>query len=153
MRTDLQPLTDDAILRFLGGLWQLNRRMKQDIEPLLAEHHDLDLRRYFILQGIRHGLVYPKQLAEKLDFPPTLLSRYLEQLTSSGLIERQIDRKDSRRTLLSLTEKGSGTLDNAVQAIKRNTSQRLKQLEPHRLFALLDAIEVLAEISSLQEQP
>ncbi|RJF70154.1 MarR family transcriptional regulator [Deinococcus cavernae] len=84
-----------------GGLWKLNRRIKQSVQPLIAEQYGLDIRKYFILQNIRHGRVYPKQIAENLDMPSTLLSRYLDGLHTQGLIERQIDPHDSRRTLLS----------------------------------------------------
>lgn len=148
LSTPLVPeqLTDELILRFLGGIWRLNRRMKQDVGPLLAERHGIDLRRYFVLQAIHHGHAYPKQLAEALDMPPSLLSRYLEQLVKAGLLERQIDREDSRRIHLTLTDAGQAMLDNISRAIKDSTGQRLGHLEFERLLMLLDTIEALADI-------
>ncbi|MDO4247263.1 MAG: MarR family winged helix-turn-helix transcriptional regulator [Deinococcus sp.] len=136
-------LNDEAIVRFLGGLWRLNRRMKHDISPLL-ETHGLDMRRFFILFHIRKGMVYPKELSETLQIPSTLLSRYIDQLAKQGLLERQIDERDSRRTRLSLTTQGQATFQAVVGDIKAYASQRLVQLPPAQLFALLEAMEALS---------
>lgn len=145
-------LSDDTIQRFLRALWQLNRRLKQGVAPVLAAQHDLDLRRYLVLQAIRGGQSYPKQLAQALDFPPTLLSRYLEQLTRAGLLERALDPDDSRRIRLSLTAAGEAAVAGASHAIRRSTSERLRQLDPAQLAALLGAIERLAEPDSATAQ-
>lgn len=138
-----KTLSDEAILNFLDGLWRFNRRLKQDVEPLLLERYGLDIRRYFILSRIESGLCYPKQLSELLDIPATLLSRYLEQLSSAGLIERQIDPQDSRRTLLSLSAEGQETLQGCLEAVKQVTGQRLGQLDPQQLDVLLQTIGLL----------
>lgn len=135
-------ITDEAIVRFLSGLWGLNRRMKQDIEPRL-ERHGLDLRRLFILTAVRKGASYPKELSERLHIPSTLLSRYLDGLTGQGYLERHIDTQDSRRTRLSLTPAGVSTLDAAVADIKAYTSLRLQDLDPQTLTALLSAMDTL----------
>lgn len=139
-----ERLTDDLIVRFLGGLWRLNRSLKQGVEPLLAERYQLDLRRYFVLQAIARGHAYPKVLAEALGLPPSLLSRYLEQLTKAGLVGREIDRTDSRRIHLTLTDSGHEVLAGINRAIKSSTSERLSQLDSGQLLALLGAIEALA---------
>ncbi|WP_261665013.1 MarR family winged helix-turn-helix transcriptional regulator [Deinococcus sp. Marseille-Q6407] len=138
-------LHDEQILRFLSGLWRLNRRIKADVIPLLVPF-GLDLRLYFILLAIRRGQRHPKTIAEGLDFPASMLSRYLEQLRTLGYTERQLDPADSRRILLQVTPAGHQALDGAMDAIKRNTSKRLSQLDPARLSALLDAIDVLTSL-------
>lgn len=135
-------LSQEQIVRFLAGLWQLNRRIKQDIEPLLAEH-GLDVRQFFLLVSIRRGAVYPKDLSEQMQLPATLLSRYLDQLAKRGLMERQIDPQDSRRTRLSLTPLATETLQAASGGIRAYTSRRLQDLEPAKLLAMLDAMEAL----------
>lgn len=139
-------LQDAQILRFLGGLWQLNRRLKADVLPLLTPL-GLDLRLYFILLTIRRGQVHPKTIASALDFPASLLSRYLDQLRTLGFVERQLDPADSRRIVLHVTPAGHQALESAMDAIKHNTRERLGQLEPGRLSALIDAIEVLSDLN------
>lgn len=143
MPAHLEPeLSSETVVLFLSSLWQMNRRIKQDIEPRLAQRQ-LDMRRFFILSAIRRGTVYPKELSEKLGLPATLLSRYLEQLVQLGFLERQIDRQDSRRTRLSLTESGTQAVDAAAEDIKTYTSQRLQRLDPSRLGLLLESMERL----------
>ncbi|MDO4263197.1 MAG: MarR family transcriptional regulator [Deinococcus sp.] len=141
-----EQLHDTQISRFLGGMWQLNRRIKADVLPLLTPL-GLDLRLYFVLLTIRRGEVHPKSIAAALDFPASLLSRYLEQLRALGYVERQLDPADSRRILLQLTPAGHQALESAMQVIKHNTRERLGQLEPERLSALLDAIEALSDLT------
>lgn len=144
-------LTDEAVQRFLIGLWRLNRRMQQDMSPILTQQNGLDLRRYFIMQAIAHGQNYPKQLSEKMDIPSTLLSRYLDGLNTQGYIERQIDREDSRRVRLSVTAEGQKALDECQTTILKHTSERLQKLNSQKMLALLDAIEILGDASELQE--
>ncbi|MFC4426170.1 MarR family winged helix-turn-helix transcriptional regulator [Deinococcus navajonensis] len=147
---DAHALTDEATVRFLRGLWQLNRRLQQDIEPLLAQQ-ELDLRRFFILSAVRRGTQYPKALAKELQLPATLLSRYLDQLCSLGYLERQIDAQDSRRTCLSLSGAGQQAHEAAVLDIRAHTSGRLGQLPSATLTALLDAMDLLGTAESAQE--
>lgn len=141
-------LNDEAIVRFLGGLWRLNRRMKHDVSPLM-EMHGLDMRRFFILFNVRKGTVYPKELSETLQIPSTLLSRYLDQLVKQGLLERQIDERDSRRTRLNVTAAGQSTFQAVVDDIKAYTSQRLVHLQPEQLFAMLDAMDMLTSLPGI----
>lgn len=148
---DSPVLTEEAILRFLSGLWQLNRRLKQDVEPRL-EAHGLDLRRYFILLAVDKGTRYPKALSERLHIPSTLLSRYLDQLVQVGYLERQIDTGDSRRTRLTLTEGGQDVLQRAIADIKAYTGTRLQDLDPHKLTVMLEAIETLGSAEIKQEK-
>lgn len=151
MTTAEPTLTSEETLKFLGGIWKLNRRIKQGVQPLIAEKYGLDIRRYFILQNIRHGKVYPKQIAENLDMPSTLLSRYLDQLDTQGYIARQIDPQDSRRTLLSVTGAGLSAADGCTALISEISRERLQHLPPQKLAALLDAMQSLETLSEMQE--
>ncbi len=153
MTTSAAPaLTDEAIVRFLSGLWHLNRRIKHDLQPLL-ETYGLDVRRYFILVAIRQGTVYPKELSEKLQIPSTLLSRYIDQLVQLQFLERQIDPHDSRRTRLNPTPAGEQVLQDAAAAIKAHTSQRLRAIDPGRLLVMLDTMQELGDTTPPAQKP
>lgn len=136
---------EDQISRFLGGLWHLNRRLKADILPLL-EPLGLDLRLYFILSSIHKGAQHPSVIAQRLELPASLLSRYLDTLRKLGYTERSTDPHDSRRVLLSLTPAGEAAVLAALTQIKRRTGERLEGLDPARLSNLLDAIDLLASL-------
>ncbi|MBZ9751526.1 MarR family winged helix-turn-helix transcriptional regulator [Deinococcus sp. HMF7604] len=142
-------LPEDAVARFLGGLWQLNRRLKQLAEPVLAEAGELDLQRFILLRAVERGVVYPKDLSAHLGIIPTQLSRLLESLVARGWLERQLDPEDSRRIRLSLTPTGAALTQQASQAIQQVISAHLQGMGAERLSALLAAIDVLAMTDSL----
>lgn len=141
-------LADDAVARFLGGLWRLNRRLKQLTEPVLAEEGDLDLQRFVVLRAIECGAVHPKDLSSQLGIIPTQLSRLLDALATRGLLSRQLDPQDSRRTLLSVTPQGTDLTRRASHAIGQTVAGRLQALAPERLALTLAAIEMLGGAES-----
>ena len=141
-------LAGDAVARFLGGLWRLNRRVKQLTEPLLAESGDLDLQRFVVLRAIEHGTVYPKDLSAQLGIIPTQLSRLLDALATGGLLLRRLDPHDSRRTLLSVTPQGTELTLRASRDIGESVAARLRAMPPERLAATLAAIDLLAGAES-----
>ncbi|GGL19536.1 transcriptional regulator [Deinococcus radiotolerans] len=143
-------LSDDAVSSFLGGVWQLNRRLKQLVSPALAQETALDLQRLFILKAIEHGAVYPKQLSSQLGIIPTQLSRLLEQLIAQQYVSRQFDPADSRRTRLNVTDAGTAAATLASQIIRRAIAERMNALSPERLAALLTAIDVLTDTDFLE---
>jgi DNA-binding MarR family transcriptional regulator len=143
-------LPDDAVARFLGGVWQLNRRLKQLVTPALAEETGLDLQRFFVLKAIEHGAIYPKQLSAQLGIIPTQLSRLLDQLITQQFISRQLDAVDSRRTRLNVTDLGAEAALQAGRIIRQTIAGRMNSLSPERLAALLAAVDLLADTDFLE---
>lgn len=139
----------DTATRFMGGLWQLNRRMKLLVTPILADFPDLDLQRFIILRSIQGGVSYPKDLSQALQIIPTQLSRSLDLLVTQGLIERRHDALDSRRTRLSLTPAGQTLCENVSRAVMTAVSLRLQAFPPERLSAVVAAVELLSSEGGL----
>lgn len=129
--------------RFLRGMWRFNRMLGQQLPPLLEERHGINPRMYYILRAIQGGDHYPKVLADHLKIPTTLMSRHLDGLGKAGLIERQIDEQDSRRTRLSLTGKGEQVVREADETVHELVSARLAGLDPQVLQGLLTALDAL----------
>lgn len=135
--------TQEQVGRFLASMWRFHRRLKQELDPLLTARHGIDARKFLILRAIQAGQQYPTVLAEHLQIPATLLSRYLDQLTKGGLIERRLDAQDSRRTCLSLTPAGQEVVRDTLDTVYSLTGARLTQLDPQTLPVLLGALELL----------
>lgn len=143
-QTDSPPADlREEVDRFLRGMWRFNRALGQQLEPLLEERHGINPRLYYILRGIQGGDHYPKVLAEGLKIPTTLMSRYLDGLSRDGLIERQIDEHDSRRTRLSLTARGEEVVRGADETLFGLISARLAALDPEVRRGLLTALDAL----------
>ena len=133
----------DAATRFMTSIWQLQRELGHELDPLLRERAGTDPRAYFLLRTIQDGAQYPKVLSECLGIPPNLLSRFLSDLNAQGLIARQLDEQDSRRVRLSLTPVGTRALGQAEEVIHDCIGARLSRLDVPQLAALLDALHTL----------
>lgn len=127
----------------MGALWRFARSFKHELDALLLDQGELDSPRFNVLQGIRSGHRYPKELAAALHMPPTLLSRYLDQLCKQNLVERQIDAVDSRRVHLSLTPQGEGLTATVIQSFLDLAAERLTDIDPERLEGLTALLEQL----------
>jgi DNA-binding MarR family transcriptional regulator len=92
--------------------------------------------------------VSPGVLAETLSFHPSTLTGVLSRLLAGGLLTRETDPEDRRRSLLRLTKKGrvvdghvEGTVEEAVRrAIRRSSKQDLEATE-RVLGALVEELE------------
>ncbi|OLV16064.1 Transcriptional regulator, MarR family [Deinococcus marmoris] len=129
--------------RFMGALWRFGRSFRQELDALLVAQGELDSPRFNVLQGIRSGHSYPKALAAALHMPPTLLSRYLDQLCKQNLIERQIDAVDSRRIHLTLTPAGEQLTATVIQSFLLLAAERLTDINPKQLEGLTTLLEQL----------
>ncbi|WP_040382810.1 MarR family winged helix-turn-helix transcriptional regulator [Deinococcus apachensis] len=137
------PELRQEVDRFLRGMWRFNRMLGQQLAPLLEERHGINPRMYHVLRSIQKGDHYPKVLADHLKIPTTLISRYLDGLSKAGLIERQIDEQDSRRTRLSLTGRGEQVVRETDETLHELVSGQLARLDPQVLQGLLTALDAL----------
>ncbi|WEV53801.1 MarR family transcriptional regulator [Bifidobacterium sp. ESL0704] len=76
---------------------------------------------FVLRQLLRHGTATPTQLAVALHASSGRISALLKALESKGLVSREIDAKDRRNVLVSLTDAGreqaagdQGKIDSAV---------------------------------------
>ncbi len=147
----IRPTRSDTE-RLLSGIWSLSRMIGQDIDPLLQEQHGIDMRAYGLLKMIQ-GSAYPKDLAQKLKLPGSLVSRHLDQLQTLGLIERHIDEKDSRRIRLALTARGQEVTHAASEGLHHSVSARLAHLSPEARAQFLDTLEGLTRQTPAEATP
>lgn len=135
---------DQEVSLFLKAMWRFNRALAQQLEPRLQAEHATDARSYFVLQSIQQGVHYPKALAEELKIPGTLISRYLDDLSKRGLVNRHIDEHDSRRTRLTLTPTAETLIRAMRQTIYDVAGSRLSRLSPAQRQSLTEAFHLLA---------
>jgi len=141
----ISPPAKEDVSLFLQTMWRFNRALSQQLEPRLQAEHGTDARSYFVLHSIQRGVHYPKALAEELKIPSTLISRYLDDLSKRGLIERHIDEQDSRRTLLTLTSTGVDLVEAVRGTIHSFTEARLARLTPAQRQGLTESLLILGD--------
>ena len=72
----------------------------------MASKHDMSFSWGFILLNVEREGTPSTSLGPKMGMEPTSLSRTLKNMEESGLIYRESDKVDKRKSLVFLTEKG-----------------------------------------------
>ncbi len=121
------------VLAFMQGLWAVVHRMERLSKQMGAQAgvtgpQRLVLRLIGLFPGLSAG-----DLATLLHLHPSTLTGILQRLDEQGLISREADPEDRRRTVLELTRRGmtasrtrGGTVEGAVAtAFGRSTPAQL----------------------------
>jgi DNA-binding MarR family transcriptional regulator len=89
------------------------------------------------------GEVSQNQLGRLVAMDAATTKGVVTRLIDRGLVQSRQDGKDLRRLQISLTGKGQGAVDNAIEkarAITKETTKRLTPRELARLLTLLDKL-------------
>lgn len=140
----MQVLQKD-IHRFMYGFWRIRQNLTTKLNPILKESYGISLAEHFLLEYISCSDLGPTELADKLQLPAHTISKKLESLQSAKLIKRTLDSNDARRRVLTVTKKGSKTLEKTTRIISTNVANYLKRLDESGLEPFLVAMETLAE--------
>lgn len=117
------------------------RMMRSQQHDALRAFEPLGLRpvHAFVLVLLAQESHYPKEVAELLDAPPSVVSVLLADLEDKGLLLRAVDPQDRRRFELRLSEEGVAMLDAIKRAWYGVMGPRLERLD-------LDDLETLVRI-------
>lgn len=128
-------------MSLVRALAALQRGLALRVSPRMQEEHGLDLRLFVLMKRIAGGAAHPGELARFSLEQPSQISRQLDKLESLGLIERTLDREDSRRIRLALTAPAARLLDSIDEAF-------VELIGP--AFSTIHAAERKAMITGLQ---
>jgi len=85
------------------------------------------------------------ELARRIMFSPSGLTRVVDRLVRDGLVERLRDTADARVVFARLTDKGRERLRKAAQTHTRGIRQHFTgRLSPRQLRNVASALEVIA---------
>ena len=121
---------------------QITRRLDAE----LREEHGLSLSEYDVLlrlarapEGLRMA-----ELAARIMFSPSGLTRVVDRLEAEGLVSRRRDAGDARVVLAQLTTKGRERLRAAarthLRGIRQHFTGRLSQVQLRNVAAALQVI-------------
>ncbi len=65
--------------------------MKCRVAPMLEREHGIHFGHYVILSHIHNGIIYPKQLADRMGTPTSMVSRFIEVLQIKSFFSRSLD--------------------------------------------------------------
>ena len=144
--TTPQPSPTPPIVteRYLAAFWHIRQTFMNQLSVQLENAYQVDMRQYMALQFVQRGIVYPTDLAEAMSVPGYMSSRIIESLLDKALIQRQIDKSDARRIILTLTVQGKERLADCNQAMTTELDRLLARLDSAHRILLLEILEVLA---------
>ncbi|GHF97150.1 hypothetical protein GCM10017783_06190 [Deinococcus piscis] len=138
-------------LQFLMSLWDVWQGLTRAGEGLLRERHSLSLREFIVLCYVQGGTQQPSALAEALGVPRYDISRTLARLEEAGLLTRQPDAQDARRTTLQLTAAGQASQAQAQATVLEFVGQSIARLSAQP--DLPDILTVSRALSALHPTP
>lgn len=143
---EVPPLGE--VMDFMRLVWALDHALQQTSKRMSASLGITGPQRLVLRIVGRFPGILPGQLAEILHLHPSTVSGILERLARAGLIARDRDPRDRRRSRLGLTQKGRsldvvapGTVEAAVSGVMRRLSAA----------KVRDTCEVLAQLTEALE--
>ena len=128
-------------------LFKLGRELRREIHSLGVTGGQVGL-----LVQIKHRPgIGMRELAalERMSVPG--MSKYVARLEQSGLVQRAPVEGDQRRVGLSLTAAGHKVLRSVKSKRTAWLAARLRQLDPHEVDAIDEAIEPLTRLLEAEE--
>jgi DNA-binding MarR family transcriptional regulator len=118
-----------------------------------ADHHVTHSIGYVLLNiDKEHGTPATK-IAPLMGMEARSLSRMLKMMEDEQMIYRQIDKKDKRKVLVCLTEKGKEKREFARQVVKEFNRKVKEQLTPEQLAHFFQVIEKINEVAEAYKLP
>ena len=115
----------------------------------VAAQYDMSFSWGFILLNIEKEGTPSTSLGPKMGMEPTSLSRTLKNMEAAGLIIRQSDKKDRRKSLVFLTEKGVEQRKMAREVVLGFNEKVYEQLPKTKIKAFFEVMEQLDDILSV----
>ncbi|MFO0675472.1 MAG: MarR family transcriptional regulator [Polyangiaceae bacterium] len=135
-------------LEFLRRLWRLNHALER-VSHRMERTLGLTAQQRFMVRCVgRFPGIAPGEVARALHLDPGTVSSTLRRLEEKGLVRRDKDPDDSRRTSLHLTARGrrfdaptERTVESSVQRMLDATSAA----DISRVVTLLDRLAILLD--------
>ncbi|MGA2036204.1 MAG: MarR family transcriptional regulator [Acidimicrobiales bacterium] len=151
---------DDLESRSWRALLSAHSRLMSRLDAELEETQQLSLADYGVLVHLSEAegrMLRMSELAEQLLLSPSGLTRRLDRMVSTGLVERTRCPTDRRGSFARLTPAGRRRLERAapdhVDQVRRHFIDRLSR---RQLASLVEALETIADAPALvksQHQP
>jgi DNA-binding MarR family transcriptional regulator len=125
------------------GMLRVHATVFRELDRALLADHGFGVDAYGVmitLVGAPEGKLAIGELGERINLSPSGVSRAVDRLTNSGLLERSANPADGRSLLVGLTGQGLGRLRDAQvthhELVRRLLLDRLGEADLKRLAGL-----------------
>jgi len=106
-----------------------------------------------LLQIGQNGPIGMSELAERMNVSLATMSQVVTDLEDWGVVERNTDPADRRRTLVSVAPEHRPAIRTLFEQRLRPLDRALRRLEPDERLALIRGLTVLAEELDRNDRP
>lgn len=105
----------------------------------------LERLQYAIRQYGKDGTIYVSDLARAAQKPLPAVSRGLRLLEQDGMVRRETDPQDRRKTLVRITPAGMQALQGCEEALNAYFTRVMARIEPEQLAQMMALRNVLVD--------
>lgn len=91
------------------------------------------------------------RVSHEVHLSPPTVSRIIDRLERSGMVNRERRSKDRRRVCLSLTSAGNDRFHSLPTPLQETFLERLKALEPDQIRVLFESLEKVVQLMDASE--
>jgi len=112
----------------------------------ISQHAGMSFSRLLLLHELMHeGEISQAELQRRLGMEGALVTRFVKQMETSGLVARRADPKDNRYTLVALTSVGRAELQRLDDLREKAEEQLLDGLGSKDKVVLIRALKRVQE--------
>lgn len=127
-------------------IFVLLTHLYRDLSRSISQHAAISFSRLLLLHELMHdGEISQAELQNRLGMEGALVTRYVKQMETSGLVSRRTDPKDNRYTLVSLTPVGRSELEKLDSLKDRSENQLLNGISVKDRAAMVRALKRIQE--------
>ena len=118
-------------------------RISKKLEQSLGAVHGLGLNEYLALYYLERANTALSRiaLASELGLTASGVTRLLNPMEKLGLIERQVNERDARLSLVKLSVAGAGKFADAKISVERSAADTLQELTSKEVVSLVAALK------------
>lgn len=143
-------MRDEYVNEAIELLFRLPRIMKVSLHkevfrPVLTRaNKDLAPHHIAILKVLEeHGVLHIAEIGENMAISKAQMTHSVDRLLLLGMIKRQPDNKDRRKTNICLTGKGRSTIEKMDTLLRERIKQKLSSIGDDELEGIVRALKYL----------
>jgi DNA-binding MarR family transcriptional regulator len=137
------PTPEEAAREILGTHLL---RLAAERRTSRSDHVLTRLQRFVLMTVKRRGHLGVSELVDLLEVGPTTASQFITTLEERGWLHRELDSRDRRRHVITLTEAGQESLDEALRRDRERLEFWLGQLTGEERAQVLRLTHRMVEI-------
>lgn len=126
----------------------------RDMSRAISQNAGMSFSRLLVFHELIHGgELSQAELQKRLGMEGALVTRFVKQMETSGLVRRRADPRDNRFTLVALTAKGREELEKIESLRAKSENELLQGLDQKEKTVLVRCLKKIQEnISSWHGQ-